>query len=290
MSLSTMMTSAEQEGFFGPDSVTWRVHADPILWVGGIRALYLQALHPGAMAGVARHSDFRTDPWGRLFRTAEYVGTITFGTRSAAERAAARIRGLHHRLGIDDVDLLRWVHCCEIDSFLTVARRAGLRLTDAQADQYVAEQVRAAELVGIPARTAPASVAELRARIDSYRPVLDGGPQAREAARFVLMPPMPARALPARPAWLGVAGLAFCLLPGWARRLYRLPGLPTTDLAASVAVRTLRATLLALPPGLRHGPQYRDAVRRLAVTARPAPPTVPPPPISPNGSARPAQA
>ena len=72
--------------------------------------------------------------------------------------------------------------------------------------------------------------------------------------------------------------------------MYRLPGLPTTDLAASVAVRTLRATLLALPPGLRHGPQYQEATRRLAATARPAPPTAPPPPISPNGSARPAQA
>ncbi|HEY9476280.1 MAG TPA: oxygenase MpaB family protein, partial [Mycobacteriales bacterium] len=236
------MTSAEQWGYFGPDSVTWRIHADPTLWVGGIRALYLQALHPQAMAGVARHSGFRTDPWGRLFRTAEYVGTITFGTRTAAERAAARVRGLHRRLGVDDPELLRWVHCCEIDSFLTAARRAGVRLTDTDADRYVAEQVRAAELVGIPPQMAPAGVEELRARIDSYRPVLAGGAQAREAARFVLVPPMPLRALPARPAWTGVATLAFCLLPRWARRMYRLPGLPSTDLAASVAARTLRAT------------------------------------------------
>ncbi|HEX5493442.1 MAG TPA: oxygenase MpaB family protein [Mycobacteriales bacterium] len=304
MSRLWVMTSAEQLGYFGPDSLTWRVHADPTLWVGGIRALYLQALHPGAMAGVSRHSGFRTDPWGRLFRTAEYVGTITFGTRSAAERAAGRVRGLHHRLGIDDPDLLRWVHCCEIDSFLTVARRAGLRLTGADADRYVAEQVRAAELVGIPAADAPASEAELRAQIGSYRPALAGGPQAREAARFVLMPPMPAgalAALAARPAWAGVAGLAFCLLPGWARRMYRLPGLPSTDLAASVAVRGLRAALLALPPRLREGPQYQQATRRLAaagsapagstpVGSPPQTPASPASPVSPNGSARRAPA
>lgn len=288
------MTNADQCGYFGPGSVTWRIHADPILWVGGIRALYLQALHPQAMAGVAQHSGFQADPWGRLLRTAEYVGTITFGTRSAADRAAARVRGLHRRTGVDDSELLRWVHCCEIDSFLTVAGRAGIRLADSDRDRYVAEQVRAAELVGIPPQTVPAGVEELRARIDSYRPVLAGGRQARAAARFVLVPPMPPRALPARPAWTAVATLAFCLLPGWARRMYRMPGLPSTDLAASVAVRALRTTLLALPPSLREGPHHREARRRLAAdtvgsyagragSARAAA-------VSPNGSGPPAPA
>lgn len=294
------MTHVDEWGYFGPDSVTWRIHADPTLWVGGIRALYLQALHPGAMAGVARHSGFRTDPWGRLFRTAEYVGTVTFGTRAEADRAAARVRGLHRRLGITDVDLLGWVHCCEIDSFLTVARRAGLPLRAADADRYVAEQVRAAALVGIPAGDAPASVAELADRIASYRPALCGSAQARDAARFVLLPPMPRRALavPARPAWAGVATLAFCLLPAWARRMYRLPGLPSTDLAALVAARGLRRALLALPPGLREGPQYRAARRRLDHVGGPATPPAPPgspgspesPGVSPNGSVRPAPA
>jgi uncharacterized protein (DUF2236 family) len=267
-------------GLFGPDSVTWRVHADPTLWVGGLRALYLQALHPEAMAGVARHSGFRTDPWGRLFRTAQYVGTVTFGTTAEAHRASARVRGVHRRLRLDDPDLLLWVHCCEVDSFLTVARRAGLHLTDGEADRYVAEQVRAAELFGVPPGTAPASVAELRALLDAYRPLLRAGAEARQAARFVLLPPMPRRALPARPAWAGVAGLAFCLLPPWARRLYRLPGLPTTDVGAAVALRALRLGLLAVPEALRDGPHRKAALRRVAAARA----------LSPTASARPVRA
>src|SRR2546430_11182099 len=157
-------------GYFGPDSVTWRVHADPVMWIGGLRALFLQALHPLAMAGVEQHSGFRDDPWGRLLRTADYVGVITFGTREEADRAAARVRGRHRRhvgvepesgvgYAVDDPQLLLWVHCCELDSFLTTARRAGLRLSAAEAARYVAEQVRSATLARIPARLAPRTVA-----------------------------------------------------------------------------------------------------------------------------------
>ena len=79
--------TAEEDllGFFGPDSVTWRIHADPAFSVGGIRALLLQALHPVAMDGVARFSGgFRDEPWPRLIRTATYVDTLTFGTRTEA--------------------------------------------------------------------------------------------------------------------------------------------------------------------------------------------------------------
>ena len=125
-------------GLYGPDSVTWRVHADPMMLVAGLRALLLQAVHPLAMAGVAQHSDFRGDPWGRLFRTAEYVGVTTYAPTSVATRAAARVRGIHRQLAgvepesgqayrVDDPHLLLWVHCCEAESFLSTAVRSGLR-------------------------------------------------------------------------------------------------------------------------------------------------------------------
>src|SRR4051795_5985528 len=118
---------AADPGLFGPESVTWQLHGDPMMWVAGIRALYLQALHPRAVRGVVQNSDFRRDAWGRLLRTASFVGEITYGTAPAAERAGARIRGIHRRLsatdpdtgeryGVDDPDLLLWVHCAEIDS------------------------------------------------------------------------------------------------------------------------------------------------------------------------------
>jgi len=256
-------------GLFGPESVTWRLHSDPVLWLGGVRALYLQALHPEAMALLDRHSVFRADPWGRLVRTAEYVGVISYGTHADAERAAARVRGLHRRLGLADPELLRWVHCCEVDSFLTVSRRAGLRLTDAEADRYVAEQIRAARLAGVPEAGTPRSVAELVGYFEAIRPRLSGTPAARSAARYIMYPPMPWKAqllTPARPVWTLAATVSFALLPPWARRMYRLPGLPSTDLAASATVRGLRSALYLLPPRLREGPHYRDAKARLAAT------------------------
>ena len=279
-------------GYFGPQSVTWRLHADPMQWVGGVRALFLMALHPLAMAGVAEHSTYREDPFGRLQRTGDYLGAVTFGTRAEADRAAARVRGVHRRVrGVEpesgtpywapDPELLLWVHCGEIDSFLTIGRRAGVRVSAADADRYVAEQVTAAELAGIPRELTPASVAELADYFERARPALRMTAAARDTARFLFVPPMPALvqlATPARLVWGSAAGLAFASLPRWARRLYGLPGLPTTDLGASVTLRWLRAASSVLPATVREPPAYRAAkermartpVRRLTVGASPA--------------------
>lgn len=261
-------------GYFGPDSMTWRVLADPAAGVGGISALFLQALHPRAMAGVHQHSDFQADFWPRLQRTAQYVTTVAFGTRAQADAAAARVRVIHRRVrGVDpvtampydatDPDLLRWVHVTEVASFLEAVRRAGLRLTDAQADQFLAEQVRAGELVGLP--DAPASRAGLAAYFEQVRPELRVSPVARRAVLWLAVPPLPWRielTTPARPLWTTVAALAFALMPAWARRIYGLPGLPTTDLAATVLLRGLRTAALQLPEAWRHGPIVRQALTR----------------------------
>ncbi|MBM7805744.1 uncharacterized protein (DUF2236 family) [Geodermatophilus bullaregiensis] len=267
-------------GFFGPDSVTWRVHADPVYSVGGLRALLLQALHPVAMDGVARNSVFRESPWQRLTRTAEYVDTLTFGTRREAVRAVRRVRGLHRRLGgteettgrsyrVDDPDLLLWVHCCEVDSLLDVARRAGV-VTDEEADRYVAEQVVAAELIGIDAAVVPDSMATLAAYFDRVRPELAVTPAARDAWRFVVVPPMPRWVqllTPARPAWGTLASLAVATLPSWARRLGSLPGLAVTDTAATAALWAFRTGVLALPTWARLSPVVRAGLDRTAADA-----------------------
>jgi uncharacterized protein (DUF2236 family) len=259
-------TSEEDRlGFFGPESVTWRVHTDPSFSVAGLRALLLQALHPVAMDGVARNSAAREDPWPRLVRTAAYVDTLTFGTREEALRAVRRVRGLHHRLGVDDPDLLRWVHCCEVDSLLSVARRAGVPLTDDDADRYVAEQVTAAELIG--AAEAPADVAALAGYFARMQPSLLATPAARDAARLVLVPPMPAwvRFLtPAQPAWGGLAALAFASLPRWARRMYSMPGLGLTDAAATAGLRAFRQAVLPLPQRVRRSPIVWAGYERVA--------------------------
>src|SRR5918911_2913736 len=85
-------------GLFGPGSVTWRIHAEPILWVAGLRSLFLQALHPRAIAGLSQNSDYKTDPWRRLERTARYIGTVIYGSVAEAEAAGRRVRAIHARL------------------------------------------------------------------------------------------------------------------------------------------------------------------------------------------------
>lgn len=269
--VTTQPTGDADPGLYGPDSVTWRVHADPSMGLAGLRALMLQAVHPLAMAGVAQHSDFRQDPWGRLRRTAEYVGVTTFGTTAEAERAGAKVRGIHRKLSgvertsgtayrVDDPALLLWVHCVESESFLSTAVRSGLRLSRAEQDAYYAEQVRGAALVGLTA--APDSVTAMADYFTQVRPELRVTAEARAAARFVLTPPMPLVATAARPAWAGVAAAAFCLMPSWARRMYRFPGLPTTDLGAALFARTFRTAFQVLPDG----PHYKDAKARLGLS------------------------
>ncbi|MCW3841875.1 DUF2236 domain-containing protein [Micromonospora yasonensis] len=272
-------------GLFGPGSVTWKVHGEPILFVAGLRSLYLQALHPRAMAGVAQNSNYRTDAWGRLVRTATYVGTTIYGTTAEAEAAGRRLRTRHARLRardplsgeefrIDDPDLLRWVHVAEVESFVSTARRAGLPMTDAEVDGYYTEQRRSAGLVGLDPADVPGTAAEVA---DYYRRIqgdLRMTKEAAETALFLTAPPIPwkvSRPLhvglslgPPRWAYLGVAGIALALLPAWARRLYGGLGLPTTALSADLSVRALRLALSAVPRRYREGPLQQAAKARAA--------------------------
>jgi uncharacterized protein (DUF2236 family) len=274
---------AGDPGLFGPDSVTWRVHADPIMGVAGLRALLLQSLHPVTMEALDQHSIYREDPRGRLARTAEFIGVTTYGTTSEAFLAASRVRAVHSRIcgrttdGVpyqaDEPQLLAWVHCCLVASFLELMTRGGLRLTGTEQDAYITEQVRSAMLVGLEPDEVPRDRAGLLDYFRAIRPALQCTPAARRAAGVVVAPPMPARVappIPARPAWASVSGLAFATLPPWARRLYALPELPgaagLTDAAATAALRTLRTTLKGVQcvvPSLREGPHLRAARLRL---------------------------
>jgi uncharacterized protein (DUF2236 family) len=264
---------AGDDPLYGPGSITWRVHADPVFAIGGVRALILQALHPLTMAAVAQQRGFEDDFWGRLDRTGSYVATLTFSPATEAKRLAAQVRGIHRRLRgtdpatgeqfrLDCPDLLLWVHCCEVESFLSTARRAGAPLTDAEADTYLAEQVLAAQLIGIPPAMVPSSVVEMKQYFREVRSELRLTDEARRGVRVLAVPPMPKKVrflTPARPAWAGLAGVAFALLPAWARRMYRLPGLPTTDLAATGALRAIRAGVVALPDKWTGPPHVREA-------------------------------
>ena len=222
--------------WFAEDSVIREVHADAAMFIGGLRALLLQTLHPLAMAGVAGHSDYRADPWGRLQRTADFLAATTFGPIPMAERAIGVVQRVHSRVqgvasdgrpySANDPHLLGWVHVAEMDSFLAAHQRYGARrLTRDDVDSYLRDCAFVAEKLGVI--DAPRTSTELRAQLRKYRSELRGGREARESARFLLLePPLP---LAARAPYALLAAAAVSLLPGWARWPLRLPLLPVSE-------------------------------------------------------------
>jgi uncharacterized protein (DUF2236 family) len=243
--------------WFAEGTAIRRVHGDASMFVGGVRALLLQSLHPLAMAGVAAHSGYKGDPWGRLQRTSHFLAVTTFGPAADADAMVRRIRAVHETVrgttpdgrsyAASDPHLLRWVHVAEIDSFLAAHQRFGLRPLDAAGrDRYVAETARVAEALG--AVGPPRSEAELRAQIEEFRPELEGTLAAREAARFILLtPPLPPLA---RPPYAAIAGAAVALLPRWARTYLRLPWLPPVEalVARPAGTAITRAIRWAIAP------------------------------------------
>ncbi len=254
---------AEGDRWFAEDSAVRRVHADASMFVGGIRALLLQALHPLAMAGVADHSGFKGDPWGRLQRTSHFLAVTTFGTADDAATMISAIRRVHGTVSgvapdgrpysASDPHLLRWVHVAEVDSFLRAHQRYGVApLDQAGRDAYVADTARVAEALG--AVDPPRTEAALAEQLAGYRPELESTPAARETARFLLLnPPLP---LLARAPYGALSAAAVGLLPWWARRKLWLPYLPVTEAtvvrgAGEVVTRGIRWALPGPPPSLR---------------------------------------
>jgi len=217
------------DGFFGPASVAWRISGDLSAPVAGLRALMIQALHPLAMAGVDQHSDWRSDPVGRLAATSAYLATITFGERAAAERAAARVRRIHeHVTGVDPVTgkayaasdpaLLLWVHAALVDSNVAARALFGTALGADDADRYIEEMVVAAELVGVSAELVPDSAAALARYLAGIRPQLACTPAARESMAYLLDPPGLDEEI--GEIWQDIREATLISLPDWARQLY----------------------------------------------------------------------
>lgn len=242
---------AEGERWFTRADPIWRVHADASMFPAGVAALLLQSLHPSAMAGVAAHSGYKGDPWGRLQRTSHFLAVTTFGTVADAEEAIGRVRERHvrvrgrdhrdRRYAASDPHLLRWVHVAEVWSFLHAFQTyAAEPLTTEEADRYVAQTAHTGTLLG--AAELPTTVAGLEAALAAYRPELEASPAARDATRFMLLnPPVPVLA---RPGYALIAGGGVALLPGWARRMLRLPlagpGVTVASSAGAAATALVR--------------------------------------------------
>ncbi|HEV2639155.1 MAG TPA: oxygenase MpaB family protein [Actinocrinis sp.] len=211
-------------GLVGPDSMAWRVHSHPAgMLTGGFAALMLQSLHPLAMAGVDQHSDYRTDPVGRLNRTARYVTVTTFGPTEQAEAAFAKVRRIHGYVNgvapggrpyrADDPELLTWVHTAETWCFLAGYQAyGGDRMTRSECDRYYAEVAVFAERLG--AADPPRSAAAAEDYLHRMRPQLRPTPAALDALEFL-------RGFGRNPQEIAATKVlmngGIGLLPGWAR-------------------------------------------------------------------------
>lgn len=251
-------------GLFGPGSVTWRVHADPLMGLATLRALLLQVLHPAGQATVFAAGDRIDDPWARVARLLRYVGVITFGSSAEAIMAAARLRALHAQVGGtrsngqsfrgDDEDLVLWMHCCQVTSFLDVVHRGGLALSSGQRDAYLSEQVRTAVAWGLDPGDVPDCQRTLTRYFRRTRGELSMTAHARIFMDAVIEPAVPELMMLAQrnhPAWAPAAGLAFASLPAWAQRFYGIR--PSSGPAAfasaatTVALHSVRDGLLERP-------------------------------------------
>ncbi len=257
-----------------PGDPAWRVHGHPAgMMIGGFAALMLQSLHPLAMAGVDQYSDYRTDPIGRLNRTARFITTTTFGSRPAAEEAIAVVSRIHshvhgtapdgRRFRADDPELLTWVHTTEVRSFLTgyqVYAPRRLRLTDAECDTYYAQAAPVAEALG--AVEVPRSVHAVEQYLDRMRPQLRVTPAALESIRFLR-----GFGRNRRERWvthLLMSG-SFGLLPAWARAQLGIH----RPAAVRIAWDRPRATAVGRVLGWARGPSEIHAAARARLAVAP---------------------
>jgi uncharacterized protein (DUF2236 family) len=194
------LAKGDDEGYFGPGSAVWAVHGGIPVIVAGMRALLMQTLHPGAMAGVHDHSRYREDPLGRLNGTVRWVLTTSFGTRDQADQACAFVGRLHVKVkgsyahgesqvaySANDPTLLSWVHVAFADSFLSCHETWG-RAIPGGADRYVEEWARTGELMGVA--NPPRSEAELRSQLTAFGPQLRSDQLVLDAVRFIRKPPL----------------------------------------------------------------------------------------------------
>ena len=272
---------AADPGLFGPGSVTWRVMREPLLVLGGGRALLLQAAHPLVAQGAIDHSSYATDPFGRLNRTIHWVTMVSFGTTAEARAASRTVNRQHRRVsgvlptahatervrrGVGytamDSELLLWVHATFVDTMITAHDALVGGLTPADRDGFVREWHAVARLMHVPAALLWDSHAEMRAYVDDQitRGPVRPGAGSRLVSRTVLRPPLPSAAL--RPLWDVVAFTTVGMLPAALRRGYGITWTPAHD-AAHRAVRLwLRGARATLPERFRVSPVHQLALLR----------------------------
>jgi len=231
------ISSGSDGGLYSPGDAPWVVHANFATLIGGIRALLLQTLHPGSLAGVSQHSRYESDALGRLAGTTKWLTITTFGSTDAIEVEAARVNGMHERVRgsyknaagsavryrASDTDLLLWVHCAFTDSFLTAHRMYADTAIPGGDDRYVRQW--AASVVPLGLNDVPQSAVELRSYIESLRTsgVLKVDETTLRVVAFLRRPPL---SLTARLAYAFLFAAAVVSLPKELRTMLKLPRYP----------------------------------------------------------------
>lgn len=268
------LAEGDDAGYHLPGSAVWAVHGSMTPIVGGIRALLMQALHPGALAGIHEHSDFRTDPLSRLARTIRWIFTVTYGSTAAAEQASARVRRLHepvqgnfrdrqgslNQYSANDPELARWVHIAFVDAFLTSHKIWGGKIPGGP-DAYVREWAQAGRLMGVD--DPPLTEADMRQQLDRYfrNGELLADNRVAETVGFLRNPPLHPLL---RPGYRIIfAGAVYSLEPQYRQMLgLEVPRLGPFPLPVRLATKvTLGVVHLAL--GRRPGPSEQAARARL---------------------------
>lgn len=258
-------------GLFGPGSVSWRIDRELIVLAGGSCALLMQAAHPSVAAGVDQHSDYATDPFGRLFRTLTSSFSVVFGTLADANATIRRVNAIHAAVsgrradGVAysalDPEALLWVHATLVDTALRVYSRFVSPLSPDDAQRYHEESARVAVLLGVPEAAIPARLEALRGWMDR---MVAGGtvrvtPEAREIARTVLYPTR----FPPRLAWDAAHLVSIATLRPELRSQYGIPWSAARERGMDRIAAAARAALPWVPSLLRHAPQARVAARRV---------------------------
>ncbi len=265
------IADGDDSGYFTENGPAWTVHAGMGTLVAGIRALLLQALHPGALAGVHDWSRYREDPIGRLTGTVRWVITLTYGSKTQADAETRRVGRFHQRVKGDyqagdgtqraytaeAADLVRWVHLAFTDAFLAGHEVSRLPIPGG-ADAYVADWATAGRLMRV--EDPPLTRAALRDEIDGFaaRGELRGDERVAEVVRFLRRPP-----------FTGAMGVAYRVLFAAAvatipRPYRKMLGVRRWPLPVLTVTRViLRITERALGAGPRAQDMARERLRRL---------------------------
>lgn len=261
-------------GLFGPESVSWQVHREAAVMLGGARALLMHAAHPLVVAGARQTGMYTSDPWMRLERTLRLNYLVTFGSTVQANATARHINIVHEEInGVDEVtglaydaldpELLLWVHACLVDTALVMEHLVVGRLDDPGRERFHQESMVGAEMLRLPRSSIPQTVSGLRSYIAD---VISSGMLRRtdgsEAVGRLIMDPPPET--PQRPLWRLISFWSFGLLPqGLRSEIYGYSWNPVQEAGLRASLAALRRLRLVAPPRLRFLPLAVTAQRRI---------------------------